>query len=63
MPYRTRVKDADEQAGLFEPVADRPMWTDLPSEVQRTVTTLLAQLLTQAPRRNGTCEAVEVENE
>jgi hypothetical protein len=43
---------ADHQADLFRPVAARPMWSSLPPEVRRTVTELLARLLSGPAMRS-----------
>jgi hypothetical protein len=51
----------DEQRELFHAKPDRPRWSDFPSDVQRTVTELLARMLRQ--RRQAAASRAEVEHD
>jgi len=63
MRRRQRSQNQEEQQGLFEDPSRRPEWEQLPSEVRRTVTELLARVLSPEQRQERARQAQEVENE
>jgi hypothetical protein len=52
-----------KQAGLFDRVSGQPVWPDLPIDVRRTATELLARMVRQVRCRRASCRAQEVGHE
>ena len=63
MQRRQRRGILEQQADLFEAPNNRPMWTQLPSEVRRSATELLARMLRQERRQEAARQAQVVEHE
>jgi len=63
MRQRQARGEEEQQVELFKALADRPRWSDLHAEVQRTVTELVAQMLRQRRHREVARAAQEVEHE
>lgn len=63
MRQRHRGRAPKHQAGLFEPVSDRPRWSDLPQDTQRRVTDLVARMLRDQRAQEAAHVVREVEHE
>lgn len=52
MKKSRKLKWSLEQLGLFDEKPNRPMWSNLPSDVQKRVSDLVAQILVETLRTN-----------